>query len=210
MDLCKDFRPLHTFPLPELFPPVCAGKRPFSSLSLLLSLQWDKDTTLQVAFLSYELPGLWPAWAPLLSWRRHWPCAHRVQALLMAVSQSCSPMLTQSLGWGKLLTVCMWNGQLPKAGCLKYQKVLPYSVPCCMGSVAAAGSLVVPAAASPGEQVVKASILLQLLAVSSSPSFITLWAMLRSTSNYKVKPSQKPWTEIEWKSQQQGVWGQLS
>lgn len=35
-------------------------------------------------------------------------------------------------------------------------------------------------------------------------------AMLHSTSNYKVKPSQKPWTEIEWKSQQEGIWGQLT
>lgn len=81
-----------------------------------------------------------------------------------------------SRAWAGGATHCshVGKGRLPKAGCLKYQKVLPYSVPCCMGSLAAAGSLVTPAAASPGEQVVKGSTRLQLLAVSSSPSFITL------------------------------------
>lgn len=40
------------------------------------------------------------------------------------------------------------EGQSPKAGCLKHPNVLPCSGPRCTGSGAAAGSLVVSAAAS--------------------------------------------------------------
>lgn len=77
---------------------------------------------------SPDSTGLWPAWASLLRQRRRWPCAHRAQALLVAVSQShaCWSMLIQSLGWGSYpLFTCgertiaqNWLPEVPKSAAL--------------------------------------------------------------------------------------------
>lgn len=197
-----------------LFPPRCAAKRSFNSLFLLLSLLRGKDQGCEWLFSPMVgLPTLGQPWSPLLGRRRYWPEAHRPQTPLMAVNPPHDhwAIFIENLVLGGAKQFSRGGkGQLPNAGCLKCQNMPPCSVPHCMGSSAAGGRMVVSAAASLQDSGLwKAASFCKLLAVSSSPSFVTHWAMLRSISNYKVKRSQKKWTETElWKSQQLDVRGQ--
>lgn len=180
------------FPPALLSPPMCAAET-FYLLVPAPGFAVGQGPWLQVAFLTYGRVCGQP-WAPLLGWRRPWPQARWAQTPPVVVNQShnCWATVIESFVSGSYqFFTCrgraVAQSRLPE----EPQRAALLRAPLHGERSSCRKPRGVSSCLSAGEQVVKGGILPQLLAVSSSPSFITHWAMLRSTSRYKAKWWQK-------------------
>lgn len=199
------------FPHPLLFPPRCAAKWSFNSSFLLLSLLLGKDQgckwLLSAMGLSMANPELHCLCGGDIALMLTYPGLHWWPLTSPTTAEQFS---SRTWYWGELPNFHTWGeDSCPMLVAWSTEMCRPALRPAAWGAQQLEDASWCQWLLSADQRVAKGSFLLQLLAASSSPSFITHRAMLCSFSNYKAKWLQKPWTEIElWKSQQLDVRGQ--